>query len=460
MKALVTAIRYDHRVAAHSRGAAASHGSDLSHLADIWWGDSHAAGIARRKAQGRFVLTVAALAVTIASVASIAAEPNSAPRAVASPATPPPVAAPVVTLPATIPPPLDYAVEMTVELASGNGLEALLVKADAAPNEARVAAELVRDDSSPVGRGPISIFLGDRNSSGSRTIEQIAMRPSLDRQVAVTRDASGALKLVVREIAIDGTPMRIAGTVGSGLFWSLRSAGATPELAEDYLSALAANGATAAPGDRFELVVDRRRAATGEIEQGALQYAGLDRARRGDVRLLLWTIDGRRIWVDPDQPMVSASTLALPLGGTISSPFGVRNHPIFRTARFHRGVDIRAAWGTPVHASADGQVTRSGWSGGYGLRVRLAHRDGLATTYSHLSRIAAPIGTRVHRGELIGFVGSTGFSTGAHLHFELFRGGEAVNPLGARLTSRVALAPTDRAALAARLDQLRSIPAA
>ena len=452
------AIGYDHRAAAGSLGAAASHDADLSHLADIWWGDGKLAGLARRKAQRRFVLGLAALVVAIASVSSIAAEPDAAPSIV-MPIAPKPAAAPVV-VPATIPPPADYAVEMTVRLASGESLEALLVKTGAAPDDARRAAELVRDQSSLVGGGPLSVFLGDRDRAGSRRIEQVAIRPSLDRQVAVTRAKSGALALLVREIAIDGTPMRIAGTVGSGLFWSLRSAGATPELAEDYLAAMAANGATASPEDRFELVVGRRRAATGEIEQGALQYAGLDRARRGDVRLLLWTVDGRRIWVDPDQPVVSASTMALPLGGRISSPFGVRNHPIFRTQRFHRGVDIRAAWGTPVHASADGQVTSSGWSGGYGLRVRLAHRDGLATTYSHLSRIAAPIGTRVRQGELIGFVGSTGFSTGAHLHFELLRGGEAVNPLGAQLTSRVALGPTDRAALAARLDQLRSIPAA
>jgi len=456
----VTAIRHDHRAAASSPNPAAHRDVDLGRLAEIWWGDGKLAGIARRQSQRRFVLALAALIVAIASVASLAAKPE-APLSVARvPALAEPIAARVTAASVAIAPPLDFAVEMAVTLAPGESLEALLVKAGAAPTEARRSAELIRNEPSVARGGQLTLFLGDRNSDGSRSIEQIALRPSLDRQIAVTRDRDDALRLRTREIAIDGTPVRIAGTVGSGLFWSLRAAGATPELAEDYLSAMAARGATAAPGDRFELVVDRRRAATGEIEQGALQYAGLDRARRDDVRLLRWTVAGRRDWVDPDQPVVSAATLALPLGGRISSPFGVRTHPIFRTARFHRGVDIRAGWGTPVHASADGQVTSAGWSGGYGLRVRVAHRDGLATTYSHLSRVAAPIGTQVRQGELIGFVGSTGFSTGAHLHFELFRGGQAINPLGAQLTSRVALGRSDRAALAARLDQLRSIPAA
>ena len=452
--ARVKAIRLDHR----SKRAAAKRESDLAHLAQMWWGEG---GPAARKPQRRLLVGAAIAGVAIASVAGIAAKPSGSAsfRLDLPPATAHHSSAPNIALPATLPPPADYAVEMTVKLAPGQDLEQLLVKTGAAPQQARRAAALLEDEL-PRDGAPLTVFLGDRNSDGSRRIEQIAVRASLARHVAVVRQVSGGLKLLTREIAVDGTPLRIVGTVGGGLFWSLRAAGATPELASEYVSVIAGRGASAAPGDRFELVVDQRRAVTGEVEQGALQYAGLDRRRGGDVRLVRWTLDGRRSWIDPDQPGSRAAALALPLGGRISSPFGVRTHPIFRTARFHRGVDIRAAWGTPVLASADGQVTTSGWSGGYGLRVRVAHRDGLATSYSHLSRITVPIGSSVRQGELIGFVGSTGFSTGAHLHFELFRGSEAVDPLGANLAATIALSRSDRAALSARLSQLSSVPAA
>ena len=459
----MTAFRIDRHLSLGASRAAANHDPDLARLADIWWGDGRLAGVARRRAQRRFVVALALGSVAIASVASVAAKPSSAALGAVDPRTVTvALAAPRLAAAATraqpFPPPADYAIEMALNLERGESLEELLVKAGAAAADARSAAMLIPSDK-PLDGGPVLVFLGDRATDGSRRIVQITLRPSLARHMAVVRPDSGELKLLERTIAVDATPVRITGTVGGGLFWSLRAAGVTPELASDYLSAMAGRG-TAAAGDRFELVANQRRAATGEIEPGALQYAGLDRSRGSDVRLIRWMVDGRSEWIDPEQSSVRASAPALPLGGRISSHFGLRTHPIFGRTSFHRGVDIRAAWGTPVHASGDGQVTTSGWSGGYGLRIRVAHRDGVDTSYSHLSRIVVPIGTSVLQGDLIGFVGSTGFSTGSHLHFELFRGGEAINPLGAKLDGTLSLSRSDRAALAARMSQLRSIPAA
>lgn len=113
----------------------------------------------------------------------------------------------------------------------------------------------------------------------------------------------------------------------------------------------------------------------------------------------------------------------------MSSGFGMRVHPVLGGLRAHKGIDLPATTGTPIHASADGVVGKADWFGGYGLFVELEHGGGMETRYGHMSRIAVAEGQRVRKGDVIGYVGSTGRSTGSHLHYEVRIGGEAVNPL-------------------------------
>lgn len=116
-------------------------------------------------------------------------------------------------------------------------------------------------------------------------------------------------------------------------------------------------------------------------------------------------------------------------GGFISSPFGGRPNPFSGYGRdWHPGIDIAVDYGTPVYASAAGYVEQSGWYGGYGKYVRLSHDFGYETAYGHMSRLAVEAGSFVKKGEVIGYVGSTGYSTGPHLHFEILKYGEQVNP--------------------------------
>lgn len=123
--------------------------------------------------------------------------------------------------------------------------------------------------------------------------------------------------------------------------------------------------------------------------------------------------------------------LSRPVSARISSSFGMRRHPILRISRLHTGTDFAAACGAPVYASADGQIIQAGWAGGYGNRIVVDHGylggTGLATTYNHLSRIVRG-GGNVKRGQLIGYSGTTGLSTGCHLHFEVLSNGDFVNP--------------------------------
>ena len=125
--------------------------------------------------------------------------------------------------------------------------------------------------------------------------------------------------------------------------------------------------------------------------------------------------------------------LGYPASGRISSRFGMRYHPILHISRLHSGTDFAITCGTPVYAAADGEIIQAGWAGGYGNRVVIDHGYvrgvGLASTYNHLSRIARG-GGQVSRGQLIGYSGTTGLSTGCHLHFETLANGEYVDPLG------------------------------
>lgn len=115
--------------------------------------------------------------------------------------------------------------------------------------------------------------------------------------------------------------------------------------------------------------------------------------------------------------------------GYVTSGFGIRPHPILGGLRLHAGIDLAAPIGSPVYATMDGYVSAAGWGGGYGLSVRLT-RGGVETRYGHMSRLAVVAGTFVRKGELIGYVGSTGLSTGPHLHYEVRINGRPVDPRG------------------------------
>jgi murein DD-endopeptidase MepM/ murein hydrolase activator NlpD len=126
---------------------------------------------------------------------------------------------------------------------------------------------------------------------------------------------------------------------------------------------------------------------------------------------------------------ISAMPSVTPTRGLFTSGFGRRRDPLTGRAAFHQGVDISAPAGKPVHATADGLVVRAGHQGELGNHVAVSHGFGLTTRYGHLSRVAVKPGQRVRRGEVVGYVGNTGRSTGYHLHYEVLRDGEAVNPL-------------------------------
>ncbi|MET0251628.1 MAG: M23 family metallopeptidase [Novosphingobium sp.] len=130
----------------------------------------------------------------------------------------------------------------------------------------------------------------------------------------------------------------------------------------------------------------------------------------------------------------SASGVSIPSripvdGYKLTSAYGMRVHPVLGGRRSHKGLDMASPVGTAIHAAADGIVGKADWFGGYGLYVALEHGGSMETRYGHMSRLNVSAGQRVRKGEVIGYVGTTGRSTGPHLHYEVRIAGEAVNPI-------------------------------
>ncbi|MEJ7926955.1 M23 family metallopeptidase [Sphingobium sp. AN641] len=131
---------------------------------------------------------------------------------------------------------------------------------------------------------------------------------------------------------------------------------------------------------------------------------------------------------------VTRSTAYIPSGRPVAklvltSNFGVRSDPFNGGARMHKGIDIPGRIGTPIYATADGIVSRAGWASGYGNLVQISHGNGMETRYGHMSKLIVAANSFVRRGQIIGLMGSTGRSTGSHLHYEVRVDGAAINPL-------------------------------
>jgi murein DD-endopeptidase MepM/ murein hydrolase activator NlpD len=159
-------------------------------------------------------------------------------------------------------------------------------------------------------------------------------------------------------------------------------------------------------------------------------------------------------WKSLEQP--AAGTIAIPStqpvkGTALTSGYGVRSDPFRGRAAMHAGIDLAGPLGTPIYATADAVVSRSEWAGGYGNLIELGHGRGIQTRYGHLTRSIVRAGQKVKRGDLIGYMGSTGRSTGSHLHYEVRIDGKAVNPIPFMEANDLLLAMQRRAQGATRV---------
>jgi murein DD-endopeptidase MepM/ murein hydrolase activator NlpD len=358
-------------------------------------------------------------------------------------------------------------IQLTATIGEEDSLPRMLQRAglgggDAVQVGAMVASVLPLADIAAGTR--FEITLGQRAAiSDPRPLVALHVRPRFDLALTIERRGP-ALILERQPIAVDSSPLRIRGLVGASLYRSARAAGAPAGAVQDYLRTVDAYlpFEDISPTDEFDLVVSYKRTADGQGEAGNLLYAGVLRDGKSQLQLLRWGQDGN--FFTPGAmngaSQQDSSMLGSPVAGRITSGFGMRRHPILGYVRKHSGIDFAASWGSPIYAVNDGVVNYAGWHGGHGNYVRLDHSAGISSGYGHMSRMAVSSGMMVRRGQVIGYVGSTGLSTGPHLHYELYRGGLTVDPMSVRMIVRRQTVDSGQlAAFKARLQQMLSLRA-
>jgi len=352
-------------------------------------------------------------------------------------------------------------VELSATIGQGDGFGRVLERAGVARDEASKISSLI---SQAVPIGDISagtrmdLVLGRREvKTEPRPLENLAFRARFDLKLAIERIGS-ELHLKQIPIHVDNTPLRIQGRVGSSLFQSARAAGVPNGAIESFIKAISQKMSMRSIGSnaRFDAIIEHARAETGETKVGGLLFAGIVEGGK-KVQMLKWTNDGRDQWYEANGVGETRGVMRQPVLGHLTSSFGMRFHPILGFSRMHQGMDFGAPMGAPIVAATDGVVAFAGWHGGHGNYVRLNHSGGIATGYAHMSRIIAKPGERVRQGQLIGYVGSTGLSTGPHLHYEVFRNGQAVNPASMKFTTVQQLAGHELASFRAKLNTLLAV---
>lgn len=159
-------------------------------------------------------------------------------------------------------------------------------------------------------------------------------------------------------------------------------------------------------------------------DSGAIDMEALNR----EIRKTMEDVAGIKEYLSQQKDLYMATPKGLPAAGRISSGFGMREHPIKAERDFHTGLDISVEPGHPVRATADGMVTFSGWSGASGNLVAVEHGFGFSTFYAHNRKNEVNVGQAVKRGDVIAYAGSTGSSTGPHVHYEIWRNGKLIDP--------------------------------
>lgn len=354
-------------------------------------------------------------------------------------------------------------IELTATLGQGDSFSRLLERSGVGSTEARaisdqLATALPLSDIAPGTR--IDLLLGRRAlRTMPRPVEALSLRARFDLRVEMERiDNRLVMRLI--PISVDNTPLRIRGRVGASLYRSARAAGAPATAIQAYLRVIGKQisvGSDIRADDEYDIIVDYRRAETGESETGKLLYAGLIRGGKPKLSMLEWTKGGTSQWFEASGVGEQRGGMVRPSGGRVSSTYGMRRHPILGYKRMHAGIDFAGGYGSPIYAVTDGMVTIAGRHGGFGNYVKLNHGNGLGTGYGHMSRIAVSPGQRVSRGQIIGYIGSTGLATGPHLHFEVYRNGHPVNPSSVTFTTRALLEGKDLDNFRARIKSLTAI---
>lgn len=355
---------------------------------------------------------------------------------------------------------------VNVQIRRGETFEQAVARTGVAPEEASAVAATVANafDLADLRAGLKfeTAIAKPRDGRGDARLIGLTMRTGPASQLTVSRSFDGALRLRSLEEKVTHETVVLKGDVERSLSASARELGATASIVRSASRLFATKfdmQRDIRSSDEFTMVFDREVTEAGRtVDVGDLMYAEL----RGVTFYRFKPAGAKEAqFFDANGKNLRSAMMRTPLQSfrRVSSSFGFRTHPISGYKKMHQGIDFAAGTGTPVVAPADGVVVEARRWGGYGNWLRIRHNNGLESGYGHLSRYGSGIraGQRVSQGQIVAYVGSTGASTGPHLHYELWRGGRRINPAGVRTQEGTELSGADLAAFRAekaRIDRI------
>ena len=338
------------------------------------------------------------------------------------------------------------AVTREVELGDKRDFAQMLTNSDVSPEDATaVAAAVAKVYEIRKLKAGQEVTLGLSRLGDNETLDSVTFQAESTKEVVVRRAENGAFTAQVNTTPIERQRLAARGEIRSTLYEAGERAGVPRAIMAGMLRAYAHNvdfQRDIHPGDKFEVLYDQPTAKDGSpAGQAVIVYAAL---QIKDVVKPLYRVtfgDGTVDYFDEKGKSVKRAFLRTPVeGARVTSRFGLRMHPILGYSKMHQGIDFGAAYGAPIFAASTGIVAEVGYKGAYGRYVRLRHGNRIDTAYAHMSRFGRGlyVGQRVNQGEVIGFVGSSGRSTGPHLHYEVHVNNRQVNPLSVNLpTGRI-----------------------
>jgi murein DD-endopeptidase MepM/ murein hydrolase activator NlpD len=272
-------------------------------------------------------------------------------------------------------------------------------------------------------------------------LSAVSVRIEADRSLLVTRNSDTGWSATPLYAKITPGYMRVEAEIDTSIYAAALALGAEDQQVADFAEAFAYDidfQREIYPGDRFEILFETAYDERGNaVRNGEVLYAALNgkALQRGFYRFTPED-DGVPDFFDEKGESSTKFLMKTPINGArISSGFGKRRHPISGYTKLHKGTDFAAPTGTPVYAAGNGTIQRASRYGGYGNYIRIKHPRGYETAYAHLSKYAKGMkpGKKVTQGDIIGYVGSTGASTGPHLHYEVYVDGKPVNVMSLKL---------------------------
>ncbi|MFP4284812.1 MAG: peptidoglycan DD-metalloendopeptidase family protein [Desulfovermiculus sp.] len=332
--------------------------------------------------------------------------------------------------------PEDETEEKTLTVSAGDTLIDLLLEAGLENIEAHKLIQNLEERYNPrkLGQGQEIAVAFARTEQG-RKFQALKIKLDPARDVRIIRGSNG--DFTCREIAqeLKARPALAEARIESNLYQAALEAGLPIQVLMEIIKAYSYDvdfQRDIRSGDTIEVMYEEKVDESGQVlKTGSAQYACL---QTRDKKLPIYryqTSDGEDDFFNPQGKSVRKTLMVTPVDGArISSGYGMRRHPIQGYNKMHKGLDFAAPSGTPIMAAGDGIVERAGRNGGYGHYIKIRHPNEYHTVYGHLSRYGRGIqrGARVKQGQIIGYVGSTGNSTGPHLHYEVHHRGGHVNP--------------------------------